>query len=61
MIREYVKTEDDLYADQSQTFSETFAVVKGKIASGIPMLTAKEELMERFLQDWAEIFGADTI
>lgn len=56
-----MKTETDIYADQEQTFLETFAVVKGKMANGIPMTTAKEELMEDFIKDWVDLFGFDTI
>lgn len=55
-----MKTETDIYADQDQTFLETFAVVKGKIINGIPMMTAKEEFVEDVIRDWAELFGWET-
>jgi len=54
-------TLDDYYADQEQTFLETFAVVKGKLANGIPMTTAKEEMMEDFIKDWLDIYGEETV
>lgn len=58
---EEFKTETDLYADQEQTFLETFAVVKEKIDAGIPMLTAKEEFIDSVIQDWAELWGYETV
>lgn len=54
---EVVKTETDLYADQSSTLDEVIAVVKGKIAAGIPMMTAKEEFVEDVLADAVDLFG----
>ena len=47
--------------EQNQTFTETLAIVKYKIAHNLPMTTAKEELVEDFINDWAEIFGYNTI
>ena len=58
---EEFKTETDIYADQEQTFLETFAVVKEKIDAGIPMLTAKEEFIDSIIQDWAELWGYETV
>ena len=43
--------------NQNQTFTETLAVVKYKIENKLPMTTAKEELMEDFIEEWTEIFG----
>lgn len=57
---EEFKTETDIYADQ-QTFLETFAVVKEKIDAGIPMLTAKEEFIESIIQEWADLWGYETV
>lgn len=54
------ENETDLYADQEQTFTETFAVVKGRMANNMPMSTAKEELMEDFIKEWSELFGWET-
>lgn len=53
-------TEDELYADQEQTLTDTIAVVIGKLAAGIPMLTAREEFIEDVIRDWADLFGAET-
>ena len=47
--------------EDKRTFTEIFAVVKYKIEHNLPMMTAKEELMEDFINDWAEIFGYETL
>ena len=47
--------------DDKRSFTEVFAVVKYKIEHSLPMATAKEELMEDFINDWAENFGYETI
>ena len=39
------------------SFMDVFAAVRGKMAQGLPMTTAKEELMLDFIQEWAEVFG----
>lgn len=59
-MKEIIKTEEDLYADQQMTLTEAIAVVLGKHAAKIPMLTAREELAESFLEEWADLFGAET-
>ena len=46
---------------EDQTLTETLSIVKYKIENKIPMTTAKEELAEDFINDWAEIFGYNTI
>lgn len=43
-----------------RTFTEVFAVVKYKIEHNLPMTTAKEELMEDIIKDWAKFFGYDS-
>lgn len=50
-------TETDIYADQSSTLAEVIAVVKGKMAAGMPMMTAKEEFVEDFLTEAVDLFG----
>ena len=45
----------------TRTFTEIFAVVKYKIEHNLPMTTAKEELMEDFINDWSENFGFESI
>lgn len=42
-----------------RTFIEVAAAVIFKIQNNIPMTTAKEEMMEDFIKDWAECFGFD--
>lgn len=42
-----------------RTFIEVAAAVIFKIQNKIPMMTAKEEMMEDFLEDWSEAFGFD--
>ena len=45
------------YYDDSCSFMETFAIVKYKLSKNKPMMSAKEEMMEDFIKDWAELFG----
>lgn len=47
--------------EDKRTFTEIFAVVKYKIEHNIPMSTAKEELMEDFINDWIENFGNNQV
>ena len=47
--------------EDTRTFTETFAVVKYKIAHDLPMMTAREELMEDFIKEWAEDFGFESV
>lgn len=54
-------TLDDYYADQDFTFEEMFAIVKGKKANGMPLTTAKEEMMDNFIKDWVDMFGSDSL
>ena len=46
--------------EDKRTFTEIFAVVKYKIAHDLPMMTAKEELMQDFIKEWAENFGYES-
>lgn len=54
-------TLDDYYADQDFTFEEMFAIVKGKKANGMPLTTAKEEMMDNFIRQWVDMFGSDSL
>lgn len=54
-------TLDEYYLDQQLTFGDVFAIVKGKMANKLPMTTAKEEMMEDFINDWAELFGYESL
>ena len=44
-----------------RTFLEVTAAVIYKIQNKIPMTTAKEEFLEDVIQDWAEIWGYETL
>lgn len=46
--------------EDKRSFTEVFAVVKYKIEHNLPMTTAKEELMNDFIEDWSEIYGYET-
>lgn len=48
------------YYDNSGSFTETFAIVKYKLSKNKPMIGAREEMMEDFIKDWAEIFGYES-
>ena len=52
---------DEYYTDQGMTFKEIFAVVRYKMLHNEPMLTAREEMMQDFIQDWADSFGYETV
>ena len=42
------------------TLTEAIAIVKGKIANNMEPSTAKEEMADDFLKEWAECFGWET-
>lgn len=45
----------------TRTFTEVFAAVKYKVLNKLPMLTAREELMETFIKDWVDAFEYETL
>ena len=47
--------------EDTRSFYEVFVAVKYKMQNKMPMLTAREELMEDFLINWADCFGFDSI
>ena len=47
--------------EDTRTFTEVFAAVKYKIINKLPMLTAKEKLMENFIKDWVNDFEYETL
>lgn len=47
--------------EDTRTFTKVFAAVKYKIQNKLPMLTAREELMENFIKDWVDAFGFETL
>lgn len=47
--------------EDTRTFTEVFAAVKYKVLNNLPMLTAREELMENFIKDWVDAFEYETL
>lgn len=48
---------EEYYADVEASFMDVFATVRGKMAKGLPMTTAKEEAMLEFIKEWCDTFG----
>lgn len=42
-----------------KTLTEVIAIVRGKKANNMTMMTAQEELVEDYLQEWAQLFGSE--
>ena len=47
--------------EDTRQFTEVFAAVIYKIKNKLPMLTAREELMENFIKDWVDAFGYEAL
>ena len=47
--------------EDTRYFDEVFAAVKYTIINKLPMLTAKEKLMENFVKDWTDAFGFEAL
>lgn len=47
--------------DDKRTFIECFIDVVYKLRNGEPMMAAKEELMDDFIEQWCEIYGDETV
>ena len=47
--------------EDNRSFTEVFAAVKYKVLNKLPMLTAREELMENFIKDWVDAFDYETL
>lgn len=47
--------------EDNRLFTEVFAAVVYKIKNNLPMMTAREELMEQFVQDWTDAFGYEAL
>lgn len=47
--------------EDTRTFTEIFSVVRYKMQNYLPMTTAREELMENFIKDWADAFGYESL
>lgn len=43
------------------TFKENYAIVRYKKTHNEPMTTAKQEMMEDFIEDWTDLFGYDSL
>lgn len=48
---------EEYYADVESNFMDVFSIVRGKMAQGLPMTTAKEKEMQKFIEEWCETFG----
>lgn len=44
---------------ENKPLTEVIAIVRGKHFNGMEMATAQEELVEQYLQEFAELFGAE--
>ena len=47
--------------EDTRSFDEVFVAVKYKVLNKMPMLTAKEKLMENFVKDWTDTFGFEAL
>ena len=47
--------------EDTRSFDEVFVAVKYKIINKMPMLTAKEKLMENFVKEWTDAFGFEAL
>ena len=47
--------------DDTLGFKEVFDTVVERMQRGEEMTTAKQEMMEDFIEDWSEVFGYDSI
>ena len=48
---------EEYYVDVESNFMEVFATVRGKMAQGLPMTTAKEKEMFEMIKRWCDTFG----
>ena len=46
--------------DAEETFIKTFYAVVEMMRQGLPMPTAKCEMMEDFVSDWVDAFGEES-
>ena len=52
---------DERDMEDTRSFDEVFVAVKYKILNKMPMLTAKEKLVEQIIMNAVDIFGYDFI
>ena len=50
---------ESVQQNNNKPLTEVIAIVRGKKANNIPMLTAQEELCEDYIKEWADLFGAE--
>ena len=48
---------EEYYSDVESNFMDVYATVRGKLAKCLPMTTAKEKEMQKFIKEWCESFG----
>ena len=58
MNKAEAKTKDD-FKTTYKPLTEVISIVKGRMAANLPMLTAQEELCSDYLEEWADLFGAE--
>ena len=51
----------DLIMEDTRSFDEVLVAVKYKILNKMPMLTAKEKLVEQMIMDAVDAFGYDFV
>ena len=59
--KQNVSVRRDLIMEDTRSFDEVLVAVKYKILNKIPMLTAKEKLVEQMIMDAVDAFGYDFI
>ena len=52
------ETKDD-FKTTYKPLTEVVSIVRGRQKAGLPMLTAQEELAEKYIREWAELFGSE--
>ena len=50
---------ESVQQNNNKTLTEVISIVKGRKAANLPMLNVQEELCEDYLQEWADLFGAE--
>ena len=51
------ENEKDAFKTTYKPLTEVIAIIRGRQAAGLPMLTAQEEIVEQYLEEFAELFG----
>ena len=59
--KQNVSIRRDLIMEDTRSFDEVFVAVKYKILNKMPMLTAKEKLVEQIIMDAVDVFGYDFV